>query len=752
MKYFSVILIFSFFSVRSNAQVSSWQRIPAPLGKPSAAVSKKVVQGDKPDDNWGDYMKHQTMRWDSLSTSYYTGILLGNGLLGSNIYKENDHAIRFDIGRSDVTDQREHSGNAIYEPLLSKTRLPIGRMLLKTSGKITGAKMELDIYNATARGIIYTSSGTIQFTAFIPANINVICIQTKGTRQEQEASWQFIAEKSTNTDNPPSEFKKLGNYNSQQQLLSNKGGYATVWNIQKNLNERTMLVAVGYDPDGRQDELKEASNAIRTFTSAKMPAVLGAHYKWWHDYFQQSFVSVPDRRMESFHWIQLYKLAAATRSDKPVIDVMGPWFSTEAGFPGMRWNGSVQRTYAPVFAANHLELVKPLFNTLNKNRLNLIANVPAKWQQDAAAISGVSGPDLLAAIPEIPDGKASFEPGNLSRIMFYYYQYYAYTRDHQELKNLIYPLLKRSVNYLLYQLKKDEKGIYHLPLSFSPQHQDAEDANYALPSLRWGLQTLIDIDNKENLKDADRGKWEAVLEGMAPYPLDDVAAHMLMVYPYHLINWDQLENRLLMEQALAQWLALKGDSQGTTLTGAASAYAAMGKGNEAYASLNQLFDRFIKPNTLAETAAGPAMDMPLSAETAIQELLLQSWGGKIRVFPAVPAQWTEAAFDKLRAEGAFLVSAKWEKGGTSFIKIYSLKGDTCQVQTDMKLSMVNSDKRKELAFTVFEKEGKMNMSFPTMPGETVILSSSYDLEQAKILPVRASLNPGWSWGLKKGPH
>lgn len=33
-----------------------------------------------------------------------------------------------------------------------------------------------------------------------------------------------------------------------------------------------------------------------------------------------------------------------------------------------------------------------------------------------------------------------------------------------------------------------------------------------------------------------------------------------------------------------------------------------------------------------------------AAGQAVHEMLLQSWGGKLRVFPEVPAQWQDAAF------------------------------------------------------------------------------------------------------------
>lgn len=114
--------------------------------------------------NWPAFMEEQRLNWDSISDNYYTGILLGNGQLGTNIYKENNHAIRFDIGRSDVTDQRPHNSDTVaFEQLLSRPRLPIGKMLLNSNGEILSADMHLDIYNAESNGTIKTTKGTIHF-------------------------------------------------------------------------------------------------------------------------------------------------------------------------------------------------------------------------------------------------------------------------------------------------------------------------------------------------------------------------------------------------------------------------------------------------------------------------------------------------------------------------------------------------------------------------------------------------------------
>jgi len=68
---------------------------------------------------------------------------------------------------------------------------------------------------------------------------------------------------------------------------------------------------------------------------------------------------------------------------------------------------------------------------------------------------------------------------------------------------------------------------------------------------------------------------------------------------------------------------------------------------------------------------------------SLQDMLLQSWGGKISVFPAVPKAWAEAVFHDLRAEGAFLVSARREGGKTAWVHVKSLAGEPCRVRPGM---------------------------------------------------------------------
>jgi len=65
------------------------------------------------------------------------------------------------------------------------------------------------------------------------------------------------------------------------------------------------------------------------------------------------------------------------------------------------------------------------------------------------------------------------------------------------------------------------------------------------------------------------------------------------------------------------------------------------------------------------------------AMEAVHEMLLQSWPPNrladpapvVRLFPAMPWRWHEASFDRLRAEGGFVVSARRQNNATTWFRV-----------------------------------------------------------------------------------
>jgi hypothetical protein len=77
--------------------------------------------------DWPKFMAQHDLIWDQLPEDYFAGAFVGNGLLGTILFKDDaaSNTLRFEIGRTDVYDHRTKESSA-YET----SRLPIGQLLL----------------------------------------------------------------------------------------------------------------------------------------------------------------------------------------------------------------------------------------------------------------------------------------------------------------------------------------------------------------------------------------------------------------------------------------------------------------------------------------------------------------------------------------------------------------------------------------------------------------------------------------------
>jgi hypothetical protein len=132
--------------------------------------------------------------------------------------------------------------------------------------------------------------------------------------------------------------------------------------------------------------------------------------------------------------------------------------------------------------------------------------------------------------------------------------------------------------------------------------------------------------------------------------------------------------------------------------------------------------------------AGPCIETPLHAAQAIQEMLLQSHGGVIRVFPAVPSAWRDVAFHDLRAEGAFLVSAVRRDGKTLWVRVRSLAGEPCRIRPALDGPVSVRGVRAGLTAGRFGDDRTCEIRLGK--GEEAVLCSAEAPERLEIAPAR----------------
>ena len=115
-----------------------------------------------------------------------------------------------------------------------------------------------------------------------------------------------------------------------------------------------------------------------------------------------------------------------------------------------------------------------------------------------------------------------------------------------------------------------------------------------------------------------------------------------------------------------------------------------------------LLKRWLQPNgllramSIATHGFQPGWTESLGLAGAITDMLMTSDGGLIRLFPGLPPE-TPCAFHTLRAQGAFLVSARRDTGGHVALSVFSEAGGTCRIENPgTAFSCISSGDRKEI--------------------------------------------------------
>ncbi|HEU4426994.1 MAG TPA: carbohydrate-binding protein, partial [Pilimelia sp.] len=555
-------------------------------------------------------------------------------------------------------------------------------------------------------GTITTSSGQLTIQAFIRDQVFVASVTPSGGEQVR---WTFHPEPANSpreaSEPPPSGYvrnpapttKTTGDVRQVLQALVGGGQTATAYReiAGPSANQRLLYLTVAHSFPSNTAAEATSVNRVRAASGTPLADYVGGHRAWWHAFYRKSFLSIPDQRLQSFHWIQLYKVAAGSRAGGPVMATCGPWLEPTP-WPAVWWNLNLQLEYWLIHGSNHLEL-DSITSTVSANRQQLINNVPSQYRSDSAGVGRSS--DMFCTRSVGTPGTGA-EVGDLTWALHNVWLSYRHTMDDAMLRDTLFPLLRRAINYYLHFLTTGTDGRLHLPTTLSPEYPTtAPDCNYDLSLIRWGCQTLLDSAQRLGINDSLAPQWRRVLDTLTPFPTDANGfmigrgvpysqshrhySHLLMIYPLYLVNWDQTANRSLIERSVAHWHALTGAHRGYSYTGAASMYAMMGRGDTALTYLRRFFDtseRFpCRPNT-HYTEAGPVVETPLSASQSIHDMLCQSWGGVIRVFPGVPSAWRDVTLHDFRTQGAFLVSAARTGGVTRFVRLRSLAGEPCRLK------------------------------------------------------------------------
>ncbi len=665
--------------------------------------------------DWRRMMKNHDLLWKTVPADMTEAPHFGNGRIGSMIWVD-ENRIRLQVFRADVHDHADHTyGWTAY----SRPRYQIGYFLIKPEGEIIGCDLRQDIFNAELKGHVHTSAGSVKFHHFTHRHDDVIYTEIEISGNEELSGWEwhpFEAKGSRDGDpgddrygqayapykairNPQHKIEMYNEINAGVQDLSSGGNYATAWKENRTAkNKITLLVTI----QNSYPEKTSASDAVMVLNHAKEKVEAGLqqwiseHHSWWNSYYPESYVSIPDSLGQAFYWNNVYRMACCTRPDAQYIDTPGMW-NSGGPWPYSTHDFNTQTVHFPVYTANRLHLGEALVESLYRNRNTLIKNVvPEEWQDDSALIPLATAYDLKGK--RDGDRRYSEMVGCLPWLLNNCWLHYRYTMDKEMLRLKIFPLLRRSINFYRHMLFTGDDGKLHLPPTYSPETGNTSDCNFDLALLKWGCRRLTEICGILEINDPLLPEWARIREQLIDYPVDEYGyrlgsdksapkdhrhmSHLMMIYPLYLENIDDSEDKNLLEKSVRYYEPSRMPMMGASQMSPAA--ATLGLGNLACKIMDEILysnedDEKLGKNGIYYLAT-PCIETSLSYNTCVQDMLLQSWGDKIRVFPALPDHWEDVAFHNFRTEGAFLISASRKNGITSFVRIKSLAGEPCIIQ------------------------------------------------------------------------
>jgi len=490
--------------------------------------------------------------------------------------------------------------------------------------------------------------------------------------------------------------------------------------------------------------------ALRKFVARIADDPAAAFEKWQGDsvasateFWSRSAVNIDDDLLEDLWYETLHARRCTYRADvvapglflPSTVDDMSLWhgdYHTNYNYQSPFWGG---------YVANHISIADAYFPGF-QYMLDLGRRLaPEFWNCRGTFIQLTGYPFPVAEDPYCvgPFSRMAYMTG--WAVNQYWFRY-LYTQDDHWLRDVGYPALRDAALFYTDFMTKGEDGLYHAFPSdqgenqFSPDPANYTDRPQVMRHARYCLQSAADAADILDVDSELRETWRNMLANFAH--VDDFEAMSFSAEdrrrydlnpPEFLASdtgrtirrADSEPDYLRLEPGNALWSWYFGHFPWRWMM---NIRAGAFKPDRDIAAVKQIISRWRLPNGLLRAMAfatygfAGAWAESLGIIGPLQEMMLQSFDGVMRVFPAWPSG-TDASFATLRAVGAFLVSARFAGGQVTELTITSERGRCCRVAKPWPGKVTVTDSAGE--HIACELAGDV-LAFDTAPGETYHLA------------------------------
>ncbi len=462
---------------------------------------------------------------------------------------------------------------------------------------------------------------------------------------------------------------------------------------------------------GNDARLPEACARLSAMDRNAIAALKAQKSDWWNDMWRRSYVETNDDMLNRHYLSSVYLLASGYNLHSPVSGGMYAVWNMD---DKMMYHGDIHLNYNSqagfysVFSANRPEIVVPFFKTLD-------LLIP-EGRRRAREEMGVMHPSW--------DGKSCrgllFPVGALGIGEFYNYYwqqtmnapfnvplyswYYEYTGDKDFLRDKAYPYILLCGDFYEDYLEKEAYGDSYRYSITTGGHENSWDLNPPsdLAFVEQTFSLLLKYSRLLGLDKARRAKWEDILSHLPEYKViipTKTPNQGLPVYAKNEEGWDYPSHAIQMHCAYpCETINLRSDSAALQIARNTLYYyevsqkgftetmnelglsafvmaARVGLDPEILIGNMKALIATARPNFLI--VDGHHCAEKTAVIETINSMMLQTVDDVMCLFPCWPDK--AASFTRLRAKGAFLVSAGYDGSAVTDLSIFSEKGNRCRI-------------------------------------------------------------------------
>jgi hypothetical protein len=444
------------------------------------------------------------------------------------------------------------------------------------------------------------------------------------------------------------------------------------------------------------DSVTQAKAALASTAAAGFATTSAAYTNFWHGFWGKSFIQYSNGAgdadyLENEYILSTYFIAAGAFGNYPFHFINGVERATGdmTKWSNAYWYWNQRDVYNSFLASNHADVMNVFNNMYSRNFDALKAFTMKRFGIDGLWVPETMGWNGNA------DGNTQYTNDIFStateaaRNMF---AQFSYTGDLDYLKNTAYPFMREVAKFYVKKFTKDAgSGKYVMTSSNAHEtYWGVPNAITDLAAVRSLFPAVISTSMTLGL-DADlRPQWQDLLTNLVAYPTD--GTHYLphqpplaqthngenvaseLIWPYDQTGLDAPD----LAMAIATWKA-RPFPYGNVWANDAIQAARLGLGDEANLGMKTMLQKYQNyPNGMTNNTNGVFEYMGVHL-AVMNESLLQSYNGKIRVFPALPNDATLVTRFTLAASGGFLVTSEREGGDIKYVGLRSNLGNMATV-------------------------------------------------------------------------